>query len=522
VYDAKDSLFSDPREQVAIKKESQEPPQPSNILNPDLLKVLHSELEANPEAKSLPKFDTLLQEYLQSQFSKDLDEEEIENQMADEKRLWRDLLDREQNFHDKGEWNIPEDALFLAEFEGLYKSLEIEVPTLSKDSGLQLIYSRTYNFLVSLDFVFAIFARNTSLYQTVFDVCMFMGLSMFLHNTKRIRGVPFSQFVYAHSCIGFSDKNSTSYIGHNGAWKQGERTAALDSHETTMRQFRHRLFKSRPVDNRRPEWSAIPKSSEHEWQLYFDYVDADGKADPRLRDTLKRIKNLYNGVNTAIHSSKDAGYEKRLEDACDAFQKKLRKIKYENYLDLCKALLEHIEKDRGDAGKNLLDFDSTYYGINLYRFEKELSLFELTNNVRRLLECNDEQEKEEILDESLALRDICFPQVRDKFCHRPLEDTHFFIRQFTLFSSSFIWLSRLLIDKLIEGGDFGENWETLFLEEINSLATRVLYDPTSIDYSVKPGAQDAFEMLLTAQVKAVVKSHIMDWHYSSKQKNTEK
>lgn len=77
-----------------------------------------------------------------------------------------------------------------------------------------------------------------------------------------------------------------------------------------MRQFRHRLFKSRPVDNRRPEWSAIPKSSEHEWQLYFDYVDADGKADPRLRDILKRIKNLYNGVNTAIHSSKDAGYKK--------------------------------------------------------------------------------------------------------------------------------------------------------------------------------------------------------------------
>lgn len=415
MYDAKDSLFSDPKEQVAIKKESQEPPQPSNILNPDLLKVLHSELEANPEVKSLPKFDTLFQEYLQSQFSKDLDEEEIENQMADEKRLWRDLLDREQNFHDKDEWNIPEDNLFLAEFEGLYKSLENEVPKLSRDSGLQLIYSRTYNFLVGLDFAFAIFARNTSLYQTIFDVCMFMGLSMFLHNTKRIRGVPFSQYVYAHSCIGFSDKNSTSYIEHNGAWKQGERTAALDSHETTMRQFRHRLFKSRPVDNRRPEWSAIPKSSEHEWQLYFDYVDADGKADPQLRDTLKRIKNLYNGVNTAIHSSKDAGYKKRLEDACDAFS-----------------------------------------------------------------------------------------------------------LQFMLFSASFIWLSRLLIDKLVEDGYLGENWEALFLEGINSLATRVLYDPTSIDYSVKPGTQEAFEMLLTVQVKAVVKSHIMDWHYNSKQKNTEK
>lgn len=153
---------------------------------------------------------------------------------------------------------------------------------------------------------------------------------------------------------------------------------------------------------------------------------------------------------------------------------------------------------------------------------RNFSLFELTNNVRRLLECNDEQEKEEILVESLALRDICFPQVRDKFCHRPLDDTQFFIRQFMLFSASFIWLSRLLIDKLIEGGYFGKNWEALFLEEINSLATRVLYDPASVDYSVKPGTQEAFEMLLTIQVKAVVKSHIMDWHYSSKQKNTEK
>jgi hypothetical protein len=42
VYDAKDSLFSDPREQVAIKKESQEPPQPSNILNPDLLRECYT------------------------------------------------------------------------------------------------------------------------------------------------------------------------------------------------------------------------------------------------------------------------------------------------------------------------------------------------------------------------------------------------------------------------------------------------------------------------------------------------
>lgn len=497
--------------------------QPVNMLDSNLQELLHSELEATPEAQSFPKFDAQLIKHLQIQFSKDLDEEEIENQMAGGKRLWQDLLDREQNFHDRGKWDTSEDDLFLAEFEGLYKSLDVDIPTLSKDSGLLLIYSRTYDFLVNLDFAFSIFARNSPLYETIFDVCMFMGLSMFLHSTKRLRGTPFSQYIYAHSCIGFCNKHSTNYIEHEGTWKQGERTEAFDSHEKAMRQFRHRLFKSRPVDTRRPEWSAIPKSSEYEWQLYFDYVDADGKANPQLRDTLKRIKNLYTGVNSAIHSPKDDGYEKRLEDALGAFQSKLHKIKYGNYLDLCKALLEHLEKEREDAQENQLSIGSTYYGINLYRFEKELCLFELTNNVRRLIECNGNQEKVEILVESLALRDICFPQVRDMFCrYRSLDDINFFTRQFALFTASFIWLSRLLVDKLIEDGHLDENWEALFLEEINRRATRVLYASMDIDYSVKPGAQETFEMLLTAQVKAVLKSHIADWHYSSKQKNTEK
>lgn len=199
------------------------------MLDSNLQELLHSELEATPEAQSLPKFDAQLIKHLQTQFSKDLDEEGIENQMAGGKRLRQDLLDREQNFYDRGEWDISEDDLFLAEFEGLYKSLEVDVPTLSKDSGLLLIYSRTYNFLVNLDFAFSIFAKNTPLYKTIFDVCMFMGLSMFLHNIKRLRGMPFSQYIYAHSCIGFSDKKSTSYIEHKGAWKQGERTEALGS-----------------------------------------------------------------------------------------------------------------------------------------------------------------------------------------------------------------------------------------------------------------------------------------------------
>ena len=153
---------------------------------------------------------------------------------------------------------------------------------------------------------------------------------MFLHNSNRVKGTPLSQYVYANSRFGFNDEKSTNYIKHEGTWKQGERTESLDSSENTMRQYRHRLFKSRPVDQRRIEWSAIPASSEHEWKLYFDYVDASGTADPQLRDTLKRIKNLYNDVNKAIISPKNEEYGKRLKDAYNKFQSKLPKIKYEN------------------------------------------------------------------------------------------------------------------------------------------------------------------------------------------------
>lgn len=491
-----------------------------NTLNPDLLKLLHSELEANSDAQSLPEFDAKLKKHIQAQFTENANMDNDESQTTEEKELWRDIIDREQNFHDNGKWESPEDDPFLEEFEGLYRELDAEMPALNEVLGLRLIYSRTYDFLVTLDPAFSIFGRNTSLYTVMLDVCMFTGLCMFLDSTKRIKSTTLSQYVYDYSRFGFSDKNSTDYIEHEGTWKRGERTEALDSHERAMRQYRHRLFKFRSVYTRRSEWSAVPKSSEHEWQLYFDYAEADGKADPQLRETLKRIKNLYNGVYEAIGSPKDDGYKKRLEIAWEKFKTKLHKIQYENYLVLCKALLEHIEKELVDVGENWRN--STYYGINLYRFEKEFCLFELTNSVRRLLKCDNEQKEMEVFAESLVLRGICFPQIRDAFCqYKPIDDVSSFVQQFSLFSNGFIRLSRLLVDKFIEDELFGNNWEALFLGEINMRATQVLYAPESIDYAVEPGSQHAFEKLLMFQTRAVVESHIASWHYGSQQKSAE-
>ena len=102
-----------------------------------------------------------------------------------------------------------------------------------------------------------------------------------------------------------------------------------------------------------------------------------------------------------------------------------------------------------DAGENWRN--STYYGVNLYRFEKELCLFEITNSVNRLLKCDNVQKEAEVIAESLVLQDICFPQVRDAFCrYESIDNISSLVQQFSLFRNGFIRLSRLLVDKFIE------------------------------------------------------------------------
>lgn len=417
---------------VEYPQEQFEEAQPIDTLNSELMELLHTELDAHPKAASLPEFDTQLRKHLQVQFTKNTNEHESEKESSDEKALWQDIFERKQKFYAGSKWELPDDEQFHTALEKLYMSLE-EISTLNKSVGLKLLYSKTFDFVVALSPAYAVFGKGTSLYKSVFDACMFSGLCMFLCFTKRLKGIPLSQYVYAYSHFGFSNKESTNYIRHEGTWKRGERTESLDSSERTLRQWRHRLFKSRPVDSRRPEWSAMPESSVHEWQLYFDFTDADGTADPRLRGTLKRIGNLYKGLNKAVNSPKDDEYGKRLDNAWKKFQSKLHKIKYENYLALCQAFLAHIKKEQEEAGGNWEE--KTYYGINLNRFEMELRLFELTNDVNRLLKCKSDKEKGRILFKSISLSNIWFPQVRNEFCRNsPVEDIYFFRKNFVLSS----------------------------------------------------------------------------------------
>ena len=77
-----------------------------------------------------------------------------------------------------------------------------------------------------------------------------------------------------------------------------------------------------------------------------------------IRDTLKRIGNLYNDIQKILNIEKKDDYNEQLQNAYKKFESKLKKIKYENYLKLQEIFLSYIcEKPE-------------YLGTLLYRYEK--------------------------------------------------------------------------------------------------------------------------------------------------------
>lgn len=175
-----------------------------------------------------------------------------------------------------------------------------------------------------------------------------------------------------------------------------------------------------------------------------------------------------------------------MQDAYKKFCSKAKKIQYKNYLNLCRYFLEHIEKE------------PRYYGINLYRLEKELRIYEISHEVNLLHQCTDEEDKSRILSNHVDTKDIYFPCLRHKLheLQDPLVIQHIAMI-FQDFMDRVIKVSRLLLDKFIEDGVLGENWEDLFLNTINELTEKVLFDPKSIDYtSENPDSQKMYEKIL--------------------------
>lgn len=394
---------------------------------------------------------------------------------------WYELVDRAQNFHNNIVLFEKDNIGYKFFYERLYdlkeeliKELD-EVNELTGEIVLKTVLEEVYDFSIKQDLFFenfenrSVFGGDVVLYDSVFEACSYTALCMFLHNTTRIKGKTLREFVYQNSLADYKSHCSIE-----------NKCSGLSEEEVAVRKMRNRILSQREVNDERKKWQAVSKDSEYEWSLYFGMSSFDVK----LQDTYKRMGNLYNDINKVRLSARDEKYESRRGEALKKFSSKLNKIKYEDYLELQKAIAGRIKENRD------------YYGMNIYRFEKEIGLYKITNEVKRLLACKNTDEEMEFLVRSSCLSDIFFPKLYaslialdvDRICQCVL--AYHQVRNYIVSSSL------LIFDELIEKGYFGKEWEKLFLDIINKNAENVFYSPDDIDYVATPESQEKFHILL--------------------------
>jgi hypothetical protein len=321
---------------------------------------------------------------------------------------------------------------------------------------------------------------------------------MFLHSTKRSKGLSLRQFLYEYSPNGYNDKSSKNYFDFDERDREHYSSYGFNnikSEETSLRKMRHRLLSSREVYNKNPEWSAIREDSEHEWA--FMYVL--NSLNDELLDTYKRIGNLHNETYTAMRKykdkirtgPKDEDFYYILEDAYGKFLSKLKKIKYVHFLNLQKGILSHIHENK------------SHYGMNIYRFEKQMRLYNITSEINCLRECKDEKEEAKFLKKSVILNALHFPKLYQDFSIvDDLAYTAFCADTFYSFRKVIVCSSLIIIDRLIENEWFGD-WKTLLLDTINEMTESVFCDPNEIDYNIAPESPEYFEKIISAPVRVM-------------------
>ncbi len=408
------------------------------------------------------------------------------------KSEWNEFIERTNNFH----WNSDQlrqimisNKPYYEYFCKLKNRLLQGIDKPEKQNRVKLLnafFYGVYTAITMSDLNFTYFLEGASLHDNVYNACLFNTLCMFLHETTRAKGKTILKFIYDNSLDYYNDKNSEQFCPFDHP------SYELLKNEAALRKQRHRLLSSRPVYNKRSEWSAIAKDSEYEWTFMYT-LEA---ADETLKDTFKRIGNLYKDISNVLITPRDENFDKKVEMAYKSFLSKLKKIKYEKYLELSKEIYDHI-------GEN-----TEYYGINLYRIEKELRPYITTSEVNQLLACETVADEEAILTKSVMLNDICFPKVYKDFANLPLwSDTEKCALRFRILCDRIIPINCLIIDELIEKKYFGENWYDFFCNTINEMANKIFYNLEEIDYTVTPKSQEKYMKILSSAAQNVIFTH---------------
>lgn len=391
---------------------------------------------------------------------------------------WEELKEREQKFYNVA--NNPNDSFYM-ELHSLYLGIEVDAQRFRgcKKAILNLIFSRVYDFTILNNSRYSIFERTSPIYSDTFDACFFLALCMFLFYTTRADNMSLRDFIYKHSPQKFNIPGSANYFDINKYHRESTKSQLLESEDTRLRQARRRILSKKPVYEPSREWSGMKKVSEHEWTLYFEIENAS----ENIRKTFNAFKNLHNEVHTAVHSTQDRGYTDRLKKALEKFLNKAQKIKYADFLEMNQFFLDHINKEK------------LYYGINLYRLENALHLYQTTNEVNQLLECKDDCERDKIILQSLRSNSIIFPKLNKLL--RDSNKINVYNQMLDAFNVDLIYTSGLIFDKFIDNNYFDEDWFSFFLETINELAEKVLYNPDEVNYSIKNESQTMFYYVIS-------------------------
>lgn len=436
------------------------------------------------------------------------------------------LKNTKNNFNDPNKFPTQnDDAFYIGVYAtilnikdelSMFKNTESHERDLTLYEKLQLILEKAYASVVSTDYQsYGFFDKD--IHNDVSNVCLFFGLCLFIQETTRIPASSSNEYIYANSPKQFNKEGiikngynvrNPNYIRRAPNKYAFEKTEPLTKPSANIRQYKSRLFANRAAPILGTEWRFMPKASEHEWLQYFEYIEDKSKEGIAFRDTFKRIGNLYNDLSKVLFPTDkndnpeyDNNYLEQLQRASDRFHNKVEKLDFWNYFLLCEHSLEHIKKD------------TTYYGINLYRLEKELKPYTIVQEMNRLISCRDEKELNFLLNISVCLKDIPYPKIYDMLADigdykRMLYYTQNFLAFLRDVSRTFM----LILDQFVEENLFGQDFSQFFLKTINNLAPDVLYEPIEYSHILKKAThemhQAAFSYLLIAPVEPLIMSSI--------------
>ena len=427
--------------------------------------------------------------------------------MSDAQKI-PDIFNRCRNFRDFKEemWNNPsfiEDLWYLQLFvDDISEEIRDMRSYDNTEKIIEQVIAYVTAFVTLKDDRVRLFEKDEECLNDILDALCFMTIALFLHNTNRIKGESLRSFIYNKSRRGFNDKGSKNYFDFDKTSKEFVSSSSdsvassidINSEEGRLKEYMNRLKIQRPVKIESKEGAAMSADSAHEWSLYFltgeDVYVKNVQEENKIYDIQKRIKNLYNGIyeilkNNDVRNLDELELESELEIEIKKSRKKVSKVKYEEFLQLNEYYLKHIEGNK------------SYYGINLYRFEKQMRFYNITKEVNRLLECRTENEENELLPRFWLLRDITFSRVYEAFYKiKDYTIIDNFVKVYLDLRDRVVFCGRLVIDKFVEEGLFGESWPDTFRKYINNLAPFVLYNPKDVDCCIREGSQAAFEKIL--------------------------